>query len=245
MVKKVDIWILWFQGINSLELPLLNRECINAWIKLNEDDLNFRVNFLDEAELYNLLPEIKEIFNNSIHVRTLQAKSDLARLMLLDKYGGIWVDSSVFPMYPISKFFLKLLNKEEFFAYRFFPPAIDKEGIRVIPSWFLISLNPKHYVISEWLKKLKEVYIGDYFWKYFQIHYTFSHLYFSDLNFAKIINNMVQKSEENPHSIIRNGFEKRLDSFLYKRPVHNESKLKSLDSGKYEIKMLKKLIKIN
>ena len=56
---------------------------------------------------------------------------------------------------------------------------------------------------------------------------------------------MVQKSEENPHSIIRNGFEKRLDSFLYKRPVHNESKLKSLNSGKYEIKMLKKLIKIN
>ena len=110
MFKIVDIWILWFQGINSLELPLLNRECINAWIKLNEDDLNFRVNFLDEAELYNLLPEIKEIFNNSIHVRTLQAKSDLARLMLLDKYGGIWVDSSVYPMYPISNFFFATLK---------------------------------------------------------------------------------------------------------------------------------------
>ncbi len=75
-----------------------------------------------------------------------------------------------------------------------------------------------------------------------QVKITFSDLYFSDSYFAKIINNMVQKSEENPHSIIRNGFEKRLDSFLYKRPVHNESKLKSLNSGKYEIKMLKKLI---
>ena len=75
-----------------------------------------------------------------------------------------------------------------------------------------------------------------------QVKITFSDLYFSDSYFAKIINNMVQKSEENPHSIIRNGFEKRLDSFLYKRPIYNESKLKSLNSGKYEIKMLKKLI---
>lgn len=242
MQKIVNIWMIWFQGRDNDQLPLLNKECINAWIKLNEDDLDFRVNFLDEAELYNLLPEIKEIFNNSIHERTLQAKSDLARLMLLDKYGGIWVDASVFPMYPISNFFSKLLNKEEFFAYRFFPPAIDKKGIRVISSWFLISLNPKHYIVSEWLKKLKELYIGDYFWKYFQIHYTFSDLYFSDLDFAKIINNMVQKSVENPHSILINGFEKRLDSFLYKRPAHNESKLKSLNSGKYEIQKLKQLI---
>ena len=42
------------------------------------------------------------------------------------------------------------------------------------------------------------------------------------IHISKIINNMVQKSEENPHSIIRNGFEKRLDSFLYKRPVHKK-----------------------
>tara|TARA_B100000941_G_C28385048_1_gene489528 strand:- start:80 stop:292 length:213 start_codon:yes stop_codon:yes gene_type:complete len=53
---------------------------------------------------------------------------------------------------------------------------------------------------------------------------------------------MVLKTEENPQFIIRNGFEKRLDSFLYKRHFHNESKLKSLSSGKYDIKMLKKLI---
>ena len=103
-------------------------------------------------------------------------------------------------------------------------------------------MNPENYVVSLWLKKLKEIFIGDYVWEYFQIHYTFSDLYFSDLDFAKIINNMVQKSEENPHSIITRGFKKRLDSFLYKRPVEKESKLKSLESGKYEIKMLKDLI---
>lgn len=242
MVKIVDIWILWFQGFDSDELPWLNRECINAWKKLNEDDLDFRINLLDEKELYKLLPEIKEIFNNSIHERTLQTKSDLARLMLLNKYGGIWVDASLFPMYPISNFFSKLVNTEEFFAYRFFPPKIDGNGTRVISNWFLISLNPENYIVSQWLKKFKEKFIGDYFMNYFEHNYTFSDLYFSDSYFAKIINNMVQKSEENPHSIIRNGFEKRLDSFLYKRPVHNESKLKKLNSGKYEIKMLKKLI---
>ena len=126
MVKIVDIWLLWFQGINSHELPLLNRECINAWKKLNEVDNDFRVNFLDEAELYNLLPEIKEIFNNSIHERTLQAKSDLARLMLLNKYGGIWADSSVFPIYPMSYFYSKIMNDQGFFAYRFFPPRKDE-----------------------------------------------------------------------------------------------------------------------
>ena len=53
LVKVIDIWILWFQGFHSEnELPWVNRECINAWKKLNEDDFDFRVNFLDEAELY-------------------------------------------------------------------------------------------------------------------------------------------------------------------------------------------------
>ena len=235
MGKIINIWILWFQGINSDKLPWLNRECIKQWKNFNEDNLDFKFNFIDEQELSYLLPEIKELFCNSIHERTLQAKSDLIRLMLLDKYGGIWVDSSVCPMYPISHFISKLLNKEEFFAYRFLPPSIDKDGVRLVSSWFLISLNPGHYVITKWLKKLKEIYLGDYFWNYYQIHYTFSDLYYSDLIFAKIINNMVQKSEKNPHSILLNGFERRLDSYLYKKPMY-------VGSGEYEIKMLREII---
>lgn len=138
LAKIINIWILWFQGINSDDLPLLNRECIKQWKNLNEDNLEFKVNFIDDKKLTNLLPEINKLFCNSIHERTLQAKSDLVRLMLLEKYGGIWVDSSVFPIYPVSYFISKLLNKEEFFAYRFLPPAIDKEGVRMI---FLMVLN--------------------------------------------------------------------------------------------------------
>ena len=205
MNKIINVWILWFQGINSDDLPLLNKECINAWESLNKNNLNFRINFLDEAKLYLLLPEIRKIFNNSIHERTLQAKSDLARLMLLNKYGGVWVDSSVFPVYPISYFYSKLLNKQEFFSYRFLPPIKDEKGVRVIPSWFLISSCPEHYVISAWLKKLKNIFLGNNIWEYFQIHYSFSDLYYSDKKFADFIDNMVQESEENPHSIITKG----------------------------------------
>lgn len=62
--------------------------------------------------------------------------------------------------------------------------------------------------------------MGDYPWKYYQIHYTFTDLYNSDLTFSKIINNMVQKSEKNPHSIHMHGLEKRLDSYLYKKPMY-------------------------
>ena len=72
MTKVINIWILWFQGINSNELPFLNKECINAWEKLNKNNLNFKVNVLDEAKLYHLLPEIKEIFNNSKNLYKMQ-----------------------------------------------------------------------------------------------------------------------------------------------------------------------------
>ena len=92
------------------------------------------------------------------------------------------------------------------------------------------------------MKKLKNIFLGNNIWEYFQIHYSFSDLYYSDKKFADFIDNMVQESEENPHSIITKGFDKRLDSFLYKRPVFNESKLKDLNSGQYEIKKLKQLI---
>ena len=242
MDKIINIWIVWFQGRNSDQLPLLNKECINAWEELNKNSKQFKVNFLDEDKLFFLLPDIKEMFNNSANKRTLQAKSDLARLMLLNKYGGIWADSSVFPIYPMSYFYSKIMNDQGFFAYRFFPPRKVDKGLAVIPSWFLVASKPNHYIISQWLKKIKSYFMEDFKWDFFLIHHTFSDLYYSDSKFSNIIDNIIQLSEENPHSITNCGFESRLDSFLYKRPVLHQSILRNIDSGQYEIKKLKELI---
>src|SRR4029079_13377232 len=67
--------------------------------------------------------------------------SDLIRLALLERYGGVWVDATCFVSEPLVPRVAALLEGGDAFAFTYSAPMIS--------SWFLAS-RPDSYVIHLW-----------------------------------------------------------------------------------------------
>jgi hypothetical protein len=213
-MKHNNIWMCWFQGINDKKIPPLNKKCINKWIELNQKQWNINILSFENIESY--VPEFFQILDGKN--LSLTKQSDLLRILLLEKYGGVWVDASVYPIKPLSEFIHILLNNTQFFAYRFLPRSICvKSGNREISSWFLIADEINHYLISVWKKAFIEKIQRDTCTKYYCFHETLTEIMDKDPKIKHIIYNMVQIDQKIPHSAIMN-WEKRVPSFIYKRP---------------------------
>ena len=83
------IWSYWDQGIKSS--PLIVKKCFKNWKKYNPD---WDINILNDSNINQYI--------NTYHIDTInkenssvQKKSDMIRFLLLIKYGGVWLDSSI------------------------------------------------------------------------------------------------------------------------------------------------------
>ena len=222
--QNKTIWMSWLQGEADKSMPKLNRECISRWKELNP---TWQANVLSSEAIGDYVPEYFEIVKKSKFDRNFIAKSELLRLLLLNKYGGIWVDASVYPMLPLDDFISDILSNVGFFTYRFMNRSYRRETV----SWFLVANCPNHYLIKTWL----DAFIDDFLncpldWntgktedevinpsKYFEVHATLSSLYDSNEKIRNIIDNMVQINQAIPHSALDH-WEKRENSYMYKRP---------------------------
>ena len=130
--KSNDVWIYWYQGID--QAPKIVKYCIERTKKLFENN-KYQVHLIDKYNInsYITLPKhIIDKFNKRI---IGQAHfSDLVRLELLDKYGGIWIDSTVL-FTDIDKGIPEFL-KNDFFVFRNFD--INNEYIN-ISNWLIKS----------------------------------------------------------------------------------------------------------
>lgn len=83
------IWTFW----DSDEIPPFVQKCINTW-RVNNPD--YEVNVLNNDNLTQYLDqeEVTQI-KNWKHNTFPQRMSDLVRLALLAKYGGVWMDASI------------------------------------------------------------------------------------------------------------------------------------------------------
>lgn len=210
---KKNIWMCWFQGKENIPNKL-NKVCINKWESINKD-CNFIL--LDNKNIFYYVPEFFDIVKNSPS-RTNAAKSDLLRILLLSKFGGVWVDASVYPMLPLNHFYGKIVNESGFFTYRYIPRGgYGKKPYETV-SWFICSKHPNNYLID----KLKDAFLlkfkSDNVWEYFTFHETLTDLFDKDINIRNIIDNMVQINQDIPHSAYKKKWESRVESYVYKRP---------------------------
>lgn len=206
------IWMCWFQGEDA-EMPRLNRVCIDRWKKLNTD---WQVNILSKETISDYVPEYDDIVKNSPY-RSLAAKSDLLRILLLSKFGGVWADASLYPMLPLEDFIPDIINDVGFFTYRFMRRSLSKRGNRETVSWFLCVDRANHPLINLWKKAFVDKFQNLKKWKYFAFHEALCELYDNDNQVKFIIDNMIQISEAIPHSAVRD-WKKRKNSYVYKRP---------------------------
>jgi hypothetical protein len=88
MEEHQRIWVYWQPSINEKENLIVNR-CIDT-IKRSQ---SLPVTILDKTNEKEFIPDILMQYKT---LTTIQAWSDIVRMWLLYKYGGVWSDASVY-----------------------------------------------------------------------------------------------------------------------------------------------------
>ncbi|MEM6963160.1 MAG: capsular polysaccharide synthesis protein [Bacteroidota bacterium] len=120
------IWFLWLQGFD--DMPHLVRKCWTSWLTHHPD---WEIIFLDKNNLYDYV-NIKTILEDRSTIIYAASQSDIIRINLLRRYGGVWVDATCFCQRPLESWLPDYLAAGFFAFHR---PGYD----RMLSSWFLAA----------------------------------------------------------------------------------------------------------
>ena len=129
------IWTYW----DDDEIPEVVQKCIHSWSHHNP---TFRVIVLSPKNLKNYINiNLKDISFNDSPAR----ESDIVRLLVLEKYGGVWSDATIFitQPYPFS-----LRSQYEFIGY-YLDGFTSRKEFPVLESWFFATV-PNGEFITKW-----------------------------------------------------------------------------------------------
>ena len=223
------IWFLWLQGLNNA--PLVVRKCYESWLRHNP---GWDVILLDESN-------IKDYITIRSMGITTQAFSDILRINLLARYGGIWVDATCFCNKPLDEWLYNYLD-DGFFAFN--KPANN----RMISSWF-IAANKDNYIIRKYQKAVEhywsanlrmkpfesskwvpfdkylqrrdtQIWFRSFITKilkvypYFWFHYLFKRIYLADDKVQTIWDRVPKISADIPHKLQAIGLFKELNTVI-------------------------------
>ena len=165
--KSNKIWICWFQGIENA--PELVKACYNSVVK-NYNDKEIIVLTEENYKQYVDIPEyiLKKWEKGYI---TFAHFSDILRIELLSKYGGLWLDSTIF---TTKRSELVFNENIELFVYK----QVDldrKNPLSIVASSWLMYSNKNNNIINLTTKLLHE------YWKNYNhiINYNLIHLFFT------------------------------------------------------------------
>ena len=132
------IWMFWHSGLDGA--PDVVHRSLTTWQHFNPDH---EVQFLDLAAAEAALGvDLGALFDKLTVDLGWAGKSDLIRLMLLAKFGGVWADATTFCLKPLSDWLHQEIHTNGFFCFRWANKASDREMV----SWFLASI-PGHPLI--------------------------------------------------------------------------------------------------
>lgn len=181
------IWLLWLQGWD--EAPAIVQACLKTW---QENNPGWTIHKLSQENLYDYLDD--SAFSSSSKGNNLQAEafSDVIRISLLERYGGIWIDSTVYCLKPLDTWLPEKLDSG-FFAFE--KPSSD----RMVASWFLAA-SKGNYIVKEWHRRVLEYWTHrtkrhHYFW----FHYLFEEAYNADPFFQASWDATPKVSDRGPH----------------------------------------------
>ena len=109
------IWMMWWQGIDKL--PPIPQACIRS-IRKNLPDYEIRIITKDNFhEFLNVDDVIKYLDEHTFGKKRLiiQHFSDIIRMRILNKFGGMWLDAT---MFLSGNNFLNLIKKYKFFTIK-------------------------------------------------------------------------------------------------------------------------------
>lgn len=159
--KKHNIWICWLQGFENA--PEIVQKCRDSVLKFNTD---CEVVLLDESNIkdYANIPDyIIEKHKKGIIPHAHY--SDYARIAILAKYGGVWIDSTVLLTDEIPQYILNA----DLFCFK-----VQPLGKVVASNWF-IAAKPMNPIVLNVLQLLAD------YWKHENklISYSIFHLFWT------------------------------------------------------------------
>lgn len=86
------MWVYW-ENVDELDMPDYIKLCISTIIKYCSEDFNLVI--LNEKTVYDYIPELRDI---NIGKLLIAQKVDIIRILLLHKYGGLYVDADTIVM---------------------------------------------------------------------------------------------------------------------------------------------------
>ena len=165
------IWMFWETG-----WPANRPEANLALYSFQYANPDYEVRPLDGEQAEKLTNRASVIPDETWAKLKVQAKSDVYRSILLNEYGGIWADASLFANYGLDEWLD--LQQTDLVSFQRTEAKVNFKlrMMRISPwitSWFLAS-PPKSYVAEEIVKILRNTtqhvrfngiaINGDYFW---------------------------------------------------------------------------------
>jgi len=198
MHKSNKVWVYWSTGMEKTA-PDIVKKCY-ASLKKNLSNRDIILLSKDNYKDYVDVPEyIVEKYDRGIikHVHF----ADLLRIELLAKWGGTWIDSTVFCM---SDKIPSYMLDSEFFVFQNLKPGLDGHAIRM-SSWFITAYSNHKLILAQ------QALIRSYWQRYDQtIDYFFFHHFMSLVSefYADDWKKIVQFPNSLPHVLLLMLFEK-------------------------------------
>jgi len=195
--EHVDIvWVCWFQGMENA--PKMVQYCFES-LKSNLRDKRIILITEDNYKEYVQFPTyILEKYEKGCFSKT--HLSDLLRLELLIKYGGTWIDATVWcssPIYP------DYLFDSDLFMFQNLKPGLDGQ-CTAVSSWFITSCSNNQMLM------LERALLYEY-WKENTklVHYYLFHMFFQMVieAYPDEWNKVVPFSNATPHILLLRLFE--------------------------------------
>lgn len=160
---ELPVWVCWLDGIEKA--PSLVRQCINSIYK----HVNGHPVILITWENISDYIEVPRFLADKVIKKEIGYAhySDILRVFLLEKYGGMWLDATIFCSKDLP---------EEYFSYNFFSCKSHQTTPGCVSDnrWTTFCLGGRKGNIL--FKTLKDFYLE--YWKY-EIH-AIDYLFFDD-----------------------------------------------------------------
>lgn len=195
--KSNKIWICWFQGLD--EAPNIVKKCIES-VKKNNLDKEVVIITSENLHDYVEFPKyIEEKWKRGVITHTHM--TDLLRLELLIRYGGTWIDATVFcSSSNIPSYFFD----SDLFFYQLLKPGRDGNGI-YFSSWFMSAKTNNKILMATRVLCYEYWKENNTMWDYFLLHDFLSIVleYYPD-DWKKII----PRDNSAPHMLLLRLFDK-------------------------------------
>lgn len=228
------IWWCWLQGLS--EAPPLVKMCLES-IKRNFRDYKVNIITWDNIEEYIDIPDYI-VTKFKLGIIPYAQFSDIIRILLLAKYGGVWIDSTV---YCSNSKIIPVIENQNFFVYK--NGLLGNNQDIKISNWF-ISAKPNAIFVQEMKKLLLNYWkTHDYLENYFIFHLLFTLItekYSKEWTKIPAFNNV------SPHMMVRelnNSFSEerynQLDSFSSLHKLNHHDKLDGQNNTLYKYLLYK------